>query len=184
MEIKGSKTEQNLLKAFAVESQLRNMCEFYKLLAQKEGYDYIGKYFENVINSRKEHAKLWLKWLNEGINMHTSDALEEITKGKYSLLGKYYLTCAKQAREEGVEHLADLFEHIAEVEKQYQVMFEKLLASVKDEDVQPDEKGNYRWECSVCGAYFDQKEMPDHCPLCFNEDIFFFKRPFDNIGEK
>ena len=181
--IKGSETEQNLLKVFAIESQLRNKFDFYARIAEIEGFDYIKKFFDRTSLSQREHAKLWHKWLNFGKAEHTADVLEDVVKGKYSGLGKYYDMCAQKAQEEGFQHIADLFRHISEVEKSNQAMFKKLLASVKDDHIQPDKDGNYRWECSVCGAYFDQKEIPDHCPLCLNEDIFFFKRPFDETGE-
>lgn len=176
--IKGSETEKNLLKVFAIESQLSNKLGFYSRIAELEGYEYIKKFFEKTSILQREHARLWHKWLNYGKLEHTADVLEEIVNGKYSQLGKYYDMCAEKAKTEGFEHIADLFTHISEAEKSNHIMFNKLLASVKDEHIQPNENGEYRWECSVCGAYFDQKDTPEHCPLCLNEDIFFFKRPF------
>lgn len=176
-DIKGSETEKNLMDAFAGESKARNKYTFYSMIAKKEGYDYISKIFEETANNEKEHAKIWFKWLNNGEFPHTLANLEDAAKGENDEWTDMYQKFALKAEEEGFDHIAELFRHVAKIEKQHEEVFKKLIFSLKENEVTPDKDGNYNWECSACGAFFTQKEKPDFCPLCLNEDIFFFRKP-------
>lgn len=178
--LKGSETEKNLLKAFSVEAQMRNKYDLCRMIAEKDGYDYIAKYFQDATNNRKEHAKLWYKWLHNGEFPNTLYVLKQITSERYTSLINQYEAYAETAQKEGYNHIADLFKHICLVERENIERFKKLICRLQDDHIVPDKDGNYKWECSVCGANFIQKDMPDYCPLCLNEEIFFFKRPFDN----
>lgn len=175
-DLKGSETEKNLLNIFAGESKVRNKYTFYSMIAKKEGYDYISKIFDEIANNEKEHAKICFRLLNNGEFPHTMENLEDAAKGELFECSKLYPEYAQKAREEGFEHIADIFIYLAKIEKDHEAKFRKLLLSIKD-DVQADGEGNFIWECSLCGATFTQKERPDYCPLCENEDIFFFKKP-------
>ncbi len=178
--VKDSKTEQILLKAFSLEAQLRSRYDLCRIIAEKDGYDYIAKTFQNVSNNHNEHAKLWYKWLHNGEFPKTPYVLKQVTSEKYASFIEQYEEFAKVAREEGFDHIADLFEHICSVEKENFEKFKKLLYGIQNANIEPDADGNFNWECSVCGASIVQKEMPEECVLCLNEDVFFFKRPFDN----
>lgn len=175
-DFKGSETEKNLMAAFAGESKARNKYTFYSMIAKKEGYDYISRIFEETANNEKEHAKIWFKWLNNGEFPHTLSNLEDAVKGENEEWNNMYESFAQKADEEGFAHIAQLFRHVAKIEKQHEEVFKKLILTIQDNDIAPDKDGNFNWECSACGAFFTQKEKPDFCPLCLNEDIFFYKR--------
>lgn len=176
-DLKGTETEKNLIKAFSRESKARNKYTFYSMIAKKEGYDYISKIFEDTANNEKEHAKIWLRWLNNGELPHTLANLKESIEGENNDWSSMYESFAVKADEEGLAHIAELFRHVAKIEKKHEEVFRKLILTVDENNITPDKDGNYNWECSACGALFTQKEKPDFCPLCMNEDIFFFKRP-------
>lgn len=178
--LKGSQTEQNLLKAFSMEAQMRNRYDLCRMIAEKDHYDYIAKIFQDVTNHHKEHAKLWYKWLNNGEFPDTTYVLKQVTSVKYSSLIDQYDGFVETASKEGFDHIADLFRHICSYERDNFERFKKLLCTVQDSHVKPDKDGNFKWECSVCGAHIIQPELPDHCPLCLNEEVFFFKTSFDN----
>lgn len=175
VEFKGSESEKNLLKAFSGESLARNKYTFYAIQAKKEGYDIVAKAFEEAANNEKEHAKVWFRWLNNREIPHTKDNLIDAIKGESFEESTMYKEFAAKAREEGFDNLADLFKYVADIEKAHKEKFEKLYAYVND-NAKPNAQGNFIWECSACGATFEQKETPDYCPLCENEDIFFFKK--------
>lgn len=176
-DLKGTETEKNLMAAFAGESKARNKYTFYSLIAKKEGYDYISKVFEETANNEKEHAKIWFRWLNNGEFPHTLTNLEESVNDEINQRVNMYESFALKAEAEGFSHIAELFRHVAKIEKQHEEVFKKLILSIRDNEVTPDKDGNYNWVCSACGAFFTQKEKPDFCPLCMNEDIFFFRKP-------
>ncbi len=177
--IKGSQTEQNLLKAFSVEAQFRNRYDLCSMIAEKDGYGYIAKIFRDITNIHKEHAKLWYKWINNGEFPRTLYVLKQVTSEKYSSLINQYEGYAEVAEQEGYNHIADLFRHICHTERENLEKFKKVLQSLQDAHVKPDKNGNFNWECSVCGASIIQKEMPEDCLLCLNEDVFFFKKSFE-----
>lgn len=175
-EFKGSETEKNLQRAFAGEAITRTKYTIYSMLAKKDGYDYISRIFAEAADNEKEHAKIWLKWLNGGNFNSTIKNLEDAAKGECAESEKLYPDYAKKAREEGFEPIAELFELIAKIEKDHEETFKKLIMTISN-DVVPNEDGTYNWECSVCGCALQQIEKPNFCPLCANEDVFFFKRP-------
>lgn len=174
--VKGTKTEENLMKAFSGESKARNKYTIYALQAKREGYDYIAKILEQIAENEKEHAKIWFKWMNDGNIPHTEENLNEAAQGENFEWTDMYSEFAQQAKADGLDHLAGMFEQVGRIEKSHEELFRKLILTLKN-DVKSDDAGNFKWECSACGCTFEQKDEPDYCPLCENEDIFFFKRP-------
>ncbi len=176
MDIRGSETEKNLKAAFACEAKRK--CEFliYSLIAKLEGYDEAGVQLELLSQQEREHTKLWFKWLNNGKYPHTLENLENVLQKEYTESSGLYPSYAQTAKKEGFEHLAELFEHIAKIEKDHVEKIKKLILNVKN-DVLPNQDGTFNWVCSTCGGVFQQKDKPDYCPLCENENVFFFKKP-------
>ena len=148
MELKGSKTEANLMTAFAGESQARNKYTYFASKARKEGYVQIAKIFEDTANNEKEHAKIWFKLLN-GIGS-TPENLEAAAEGENYEWTDMYKTFAEEAKAEGFDHIAFLFEQVAKIEKEHEDRYRALLANVKNGEV--FKKGSIVvWECSNCG---------------------------------
>ena len=135
MELKGSKTEENLLKAFAGESQARNKYTYYASKAKKDGYEQIAAIFEETANNEKEHAKLWFKELNGGVIPDTIVNLEDAANGENFEWTDMYKEFAEVAKEEGFDRIADLFEKVGEIEKHHEERYLKLLQNIKDERV-------------------------------------------------
>ena len=140
MELKGSKTEKNLLTAFAGESQARNKYTYFASTAKKEGYEQIAAIFEETANNEKEHAKMWLKTLfggdiKDGLKVNTMEALKLAAEGENYEWTEMYAEMAKDAKEEGFDHIAYLFEEVAKIEKTHEERYNKLLEAVKDEKV-------------------------------------------------
>ena len=178
MELKGSKTEQNLMKAFAGESQARNKYTYFASKAKKEGYVQISALFEETANNEKEHAKIWFKLLNGGDVPTTVENLESAANGENYEWTEMYDEFAKTAREEGFDHIAYLFEGVGKIEKEHEERFKKLLASVKDELVFSSE-GDTIWICRNCGHVHIGKKAPLVCPIC-NHPQSYFERKADN----
>lgn len=175
-EFNGSDTECNLIKAFTDEAVDYFKYSLYSVLARYEGQDYIGRVFEETANNEKEHAKIWFKWLNEGNYPRTLKNLHEAVEIENDTVTTNYPEFAKKAREEGFEHIAGLFDSIAEIEKAHLEKFRKLKDALEQEKAIPDNCTTYLWECSACGAIIEQEIRPDYCPLCKHEDTFFFKK--------
>ena len=175
MELKGSKTEQNLLTAFAGESQAHVKYQYYASAAKKEGYNQIGAIFSETAGNEKEHAKLWFKALHGGAVPKTMENLRDAADGENYEWNEMYAEFAKTAKEEGIEHIAGLFENIENIEKIHYERLRKVILKLKD-DAKPNPDGTFNWACSVCGGVFVQKEEPDYCPLCVKEDVFFYKK--------
>lgn len=171
MELKGSKTEKNLLSAFAGESQARNKYTFYASQAKKEGYQQIGAIFEETAHNEKEHAEIWFKLLNKGIpNLEKS--LEDAAAGERYEWTEMYAGFAKEAREEGFDHIADLFEGVAKIEKEHEERFNTLLKNLQEGKVfQKD--GEFCWICRNCGHLHFGKEAPEICPVCAHPKAYF-----------
>ena len=178
MELKGSKTEQNLMKAFAGESQARNKYTYFASKAKKEGYVQISALFEETANNEKEHAKIWFKLLNGGDVPTTVENLESAANGENYEWTEMYDEFAKTAREEGFDHIAYLFEGVGKIEKEHEERFKKLLANVKDELVFSSE-GDTIWICRNCGHVHIGKKAPLVCPIC-NHPQSYFERKADN----
>ena len=132
MELKGSKTEKNLQEAFSGESQARNKYTYYASVAKKAGYEQIKAFFEETANNEKEHAKIWFKLLHGGEMPNDVDALKDAAAGEHYEWTEMYPTFAKEAREEGFDKIAFLFEKVAQIEKHHEDRYKKLLENVKN----------------------------------------------------
>ena len=170
MELKGSKTEKNLMAAFAGESQARNKYSYYASKARKDGYVQIANLFEETANNEKEHAKMWFK-LFHGIGS-TEENLLDAAEGENYEWTDMYATFAKEAREEGFDHIADLFEGVAAIEKEHEERYRKLLANVKGKLVFSRD-GDCVWQCSNCGHIVVGKAAPEVCPVCAHPQAYF-----------
>ena len=168
--LKGSKTEQNLWTAFAGESQARNKYSYYASKAKKEGFVQISKLFEETANNEKEHAKLWFKLLG-GIGT-TAENLKHAAEGENYEWTDMYATFAKEAREEGFDHIANLFEGVAKIEKEHEERYLKLLENVEGGLVFSRE-GDMIWQCSNCGHIVVGKQAPEVCPVCAHPQAYF-----------
>ena len=168
--LKGSKTEQNLWTAFAGESQARNKYTYFASKAKKEGYVQIAKFFEETANNEKEHAKIWLKLLG-GIG-DTAENLKHAAEGENYEWTDMYATFAKEAREEGFDHIANLFEGVAKIEKEHEERYLKLLENVEGGLVFSRE-GDMIWQCSNCGHIVIGKQAPEVCPVCAHPQAYF-----------
>ncbi|MDD3238470.1 MAG: rubrerythrin family protein [Candidatus Gastranaerophilales bacterium] len=173
MDLKGSKTEKNLMEAFAGESQARNKYTYFSSKAKKDGYVQIGQFFEETANNEKEHAKIWFKLLNGGSIDDTIKNLEEAANGENYEWTDMYAKFAKEAREEGFEKIAVLFEKVAEIEKAHEERYRNLLANIKEGKVFVREDESV-WECSNCGHLYVGKEAPTVCPVCNHPQSYFF----------
>ena len=176
MELKGSKTERNLMEAFAGESQARNKYTYYAAQAKKDGYVQISRIFEETANNEKEHAKIWFKLLHGGKVADTLTNLEDAANGENYEWTDMYATFAKEAREEGFNDIALLFENVAKIEKDHEERYRKLFANIKDGVV--FEKDNaIVWECGNCGFAYESKNAVEVCPVCAHPKSFFFEKP-------
>jgi len=172
-ELRGTKTEQNLKTAFAGESQARNKYTYFASVAKKEGYVQISKIFEETAANEKEHAKIWFKLLN-GIG-DTVKNLEEAANGENYEWTDMYATFAKEAREEGFEKIAALFEGVAKIEKEHEERYRKLLANIKGDLVFSSQEDTI-WQCSNCGHIVVGKKAPDECPVCAHPKSYFERK--------
>ena len=170
-ELKGSKTEANLMTAFAGESQARNKYTFYASKAKKDGYVQIANLFEETANNEKEHAKLWFKLLHGGIG-DTVDNLKDAAAGENYEWTDMYAGFAKTAREEGFDHIADLFEGVAKIEKEHEARYLKLVENLENGLVFSRD-GDVIWQCSNCGHIVIGKEAPEVCPVCAHPQAYF-----------
>ncbi len=175
MELKGTKTEKNLMAAFAGESQARNKYTYYAAKARKEGYQQIAALFEETANNEKEHAKLWFKALHGGDIADTATNLDDAAAGENYEWTDMYATFAKEAREEGFEALAKQFEMVGAIEKMHEERYRKLLSNVKKGEV--FQKGSITiWECGNCGHIHVGEKAPEICPVCKHPQAYFFVR--------
>ena len=170
-ELKGSKTEANLMTAFAGESQARNKYTFYASKAKKDGYVQIANLFEETANNEKEHAKLWFKLLHGGIG-DTVDNLKDAAAGENYEWTDMYAGFAKTAREEGFDHIADLFEGVAKIEKEHEARYLKLVENLENGPVFSRD-GDVIWQCSNCGHIVIGKKAPEVCPVCAHPQAYF-----------
>ncbi len=171
MELKGSKTEKNLMAAFSGESEARNKYTYYASKAKKDGYVQIAKLFEETAANEKEHAKIWFKLLKDGIG-DTAYNLADAAAGENYEWTEMYPTFAKEAREEGFNHIAFLFEEVAKIEKEHEERYRKLLENVEGGLVfSRDEE--MIWQCSNCGHIVVGKKAPEVCPVCAHPQDYF-----------
>lgn len=171
MELKGSKTEENLLAAFAGESEARNKYTYYASKARKEGYVQIANIFEETAANEKEHAKMWFKLLKGGIGT-TAENLADAAAGENYEWTDMYATFAKEAREEGFDEIATLFEGIAAIEKEHEERYKKLLENV-EKGLVFSKDGDTIWQCSNCGHICIGKQAPEVCPVCAHPQSYF-----------
>lgn len=169
-ELKGTKTERNLMTAFAGESQARNKYTYFASAAKKEGYVQIAKLFETTAANEKEHAEIWFKLLG-GIGT-TSENLKAAAEGENYEWTDMYATFAKDARAEGFDDIAALFEGVAEIEKEHENRYLKLLANVEGGLVFSRE-GDTIWQCSNCGHVAIGRNAPEICPVCAHSQAYF-----------
>ena len=172
MELKGSKTEQNLMTAFAGESQARNKYTYFASKAKKDGYEQIAAIFEETANNEKEHAKLWFKELNGGEISSTLENLYEAAEGENYEWTDMYDEFAKTARAEGFDRIAQLFEGVAEIEKEHEARYRKLLENIEGGLVFSKD-GDRIWKCRNCGHICVGSSAPDVCPVCNHPQSFF-----------
>ena len=170
MELKGSKTEANLLAAFAGESQARNKYTYFASKAKKEGYEQIAALFQETADNEKEHAKIWFKELN-GIG-DTKENLKHAAEGENYEWTEMYEEMAETAREEGFERLAFLFEGVAKIEKEHEERYLTLLKNL-EEGVVFQRGEEYMWKCRNCGHIHVGKQAPQMCPVCAHPQAYF-----------
>lgn len=170
MELKGSKTEKNLLAAFAGESQARNKYTYYASRAKKDGYVQISQIFEETAGNEKEHAKIWFK-LVEGIG-DTAANLKAAAEGENEEWTSMYPSFAKTAREEGFDKIAALFEKVAEIEKEHETRYRMLLANIEEGKVF-SAKEKIIWQCLNCGYVCEAEKAPEKCPVCDHPQAYF-----------
>ena len=171
-DLKGTKTEANLQAAFARESQARNKYTYYASQAKKDGYVQIAAIFEETAANEKEHAKLWFKILNGGKVGPTVENLKDAAAGENYEWTDMYATFAKEAREEGFDDIANLFEGVAAIEKEHEERYLKLLANVEGGLVFSRD-GDMIWQCSNCGHVCVGKQAPEVCPVCAHPQAYF-----------
>ena len=172
MELKGSKTEQNLMTAFAGESQARNKYTYFASKAKKDGYEQIAAIFEETANNEKEHAKMWFKELHGGEVPSTIENLEAAADGENYEWTDMYEEFAKVAEEEGFKAIAAKFRGVAAIEKHHEERYRKLLENVKDGLVFSKD-GEKIWICRNCGHIHIGKEAPKVCPVCAHPQSYF-----------
>ena len=171
-ELKGSKTEANLLAAFAGEIQANTKYRYYASKAKKDGYVQIGKLFEETADNEKEHAKIWFKLLHGGEMPGTMDNLKDAAAGENYEWTDMYAGFAKTAKEEGFDHIAYLFEQVAKIEKEHEERYRKLLANIENGLVFSRD-GDQIWQCSNCGHIVIGKKAPEVCPVCAHPQSYF-----------
>ena len=172
MELKGSKTEKNLMEAFAGESQARNKYTYYASKAKKEGYEQIADLFLETADNEKEHAKLWFKLLHDNDVPSTIENLKDAASGENFEWTNMYERMAKEAKEEGFERIAFLFEEVAKIEKEHEARYLKLLENVENGLVFSKD-GEKIWKCRNCGHIVIGKSAPEICPVCAHPRAYF-----------
>lgn len=186
MNLKGSETEKNLLKAFAGESQARNRYTYFASVAKKEGYEQISFIFTETAENEKEHAKIFFKHLekSEGLPVEitasypagkigtTKENLLAAANGEQEEWGELYPEFEKIALKEGFKEIAESFHEIAEVEEQHEKRYRKLLKNIEDKKVFKKEK-IVKWKCRNCGYVHEGKEAPDQCPACKHPQSYY-----------
>ena len=169
--LKGTKTEQNLLSAFAGESMARNKYSYYASKAKKEGFVQIANIFEETAANEKEHAKMWFNLLHDGVPS-TAENLLDAANGENYEWTDMYATFAKEAREEGFDEIANKFELVAAVDREHEERYRKLLANVEGKLVFSRE-GDAIWQCLNCGYIMVGKDAPEICPVCDHPQSYF-----------
>lgn len=168
MDIKGSRTEKNLMAAFAGESQARNKYTYFASKAKKEGYNLASKIFEEFAEHEKEHAKIWYKLLNDGVISETLDNLRKAISDEHYEATDMYVKFALEAEEDGFKEIASLFRMVAEIEGHHEARYRKLLQNIEDNSVLEND-APVNWQCTKCGNIINSKVAPKMCPVCRHE---------------
>ena len=171
MELKGSRTEANLMAAFAGESQAANKYTYYASKAKKDGYNQIAAIFSETAANEREHAKLWFKLLHGGMPS-TLENLADAANGENYEWTDMYAEFAKVAREEGFDHIAALFDGVAAIEKEHEERYRKLIANIEGGLVFSRD-GDVIWQCANCGHICVGKKAPEVCPVCAHPQSYF-----------
>ena len=172
-ELKGTKTEQNLMEAFAGESQARNKYTYYASKAKKEGYVQIAALFEETARNEKEHAKIWFKLLHGGAVADTMTNLADAAAGEMYEWTDMYARMAKEAKEEGFDRIAYLFEAVGKIEKEHEERYRKLLANIEEGKVFDRSPEKVMWQCDNCGHQVEGEKAPGVCPVCDHPQSYF-----------
>ena len=172
MELKGTKTEKNLQAAFAGESQAHTKYQYYASKAKKDGYVQIGTLFEETARNEKEHAKIWFKFLHFFNDTATTENLKDAAAGENFEWTDMYATFAREAREEGFDEIARLFDAVGAIEKVHEERYRKLLDNIEKEVVFSRD-GDAIWECSNCGHIVVGPKAPEKCPVCNHPQSYF-----------
>ena len=172
MELKGSKTEANLMAAFAGESQARNKYTYYASAAKKEGYNQIAAIFEETAGNEKEHAKMWFKLLHDGKVPDTLTNLKDAAAGENYEWTDMYAQFAAVAKEEGFDHIAYLFEAVGKIEKEHEERYNQLRDNIEHGKVF-ERDGIVVWKCSNCGHIHIGTKAPEVCPVCAHPKAYF-----------
>jgi rubrerythrin len=170
--IKGTKTEANLMEAFAGESQARNKYTYYASKAKKEGYEQIASFFLETAENEKEHAKIWFKLLNYGDVPDTATNLNDAASGEHEEWAHMYEQFAKVADDEGFKEIARLFKGVAAIEKHHEERYRALLENLNDKSVFSKSKAR-SWECMNCGHVHVDTDAPKVCPVCAHPKSYF-----------
>ena len=170
--LKGTRTEANLMAAFAGESQARNKYTYYASRAKKDGYEQVAEFFAETADNEKEHAKIWFKLLHEGSVPDTIANLRDAAAGENFEWTDMYKKFEEDARQEGFDRIANLFAGVADIEKEHEERYLKLLDNIKNGIVFVKD-GNVYWQCRNCGHIHEGAEAPDVCPVCDHPKAYF-----------
>ena len=171
-ELKGTRTEANLMAAFAGESQARNKYTYYASKAKKEGYQQIAAFFEETAHNEMEHAKIWFKLLHDGEVPETIPNLKDAAAGENYEWTDMYKKMAEEAREEGFDKIARLFDGVGKIEKEHEERYLKLLENIETGKVFSKEEKSV-WICRNCGYLVDSSNAPQKCPICDHPQAYF-----------
>ncbi len=169
--LKGTKTEANLMAAFAGESQARNKYTYYASKAKKDGYEQIAAIFTETAENEKEHAKIWFKLLHDGVPSTTQNLLDAAAGENYEWT-EMYAQFAKEAKEEGFDQIAFLFEEVGRIEKEHEERYRRLLSNIEGGLVFSRD-GDTIWQCRNCGHIHIGKDAPETCPVCSHPQSYF-----------
>ena len=172
MELKGSKTEANLMAAFAGESQAHTKYQYYASKAKKDGYEQIAAIFQETSANEKEHAKIWFKLLHDGAVPATTENLKDAAAGENYEWTDMYAGFAKTAREEGFTKIATLFEMVGAIEKEHEARYLKMLGNIQ-EGIVFSRDGDKIWQCRNCGHIVVGRKAPEVCPVCEHPQAYF-----------
>ena len=174
-DLKGTKTEKNLMEAFIGESQARNKYSYFAARAKKDGYDQIGVIFEETAGNEKEHALIWYKFLCGGDIPDTAANLKTAAEGEHKEWSEMYSRMAAEAQEEGFNEIAALFESVGKIEKKHEDRYLMLLRFLETKK-EPEKREKSVWICSSCGHIVDSENAPETCPVCGHPKSSFQRR--------